>query len=395
MVLSNISMNLSESIAARGIYRATLAVIDLDAVAYNLASIRSVMHQQVAVCAVVKADAYGHGAVPLSKELASLGVEAFGVATVEEGVELREAGILQPVLVMGTNFSGAVAAQEFDLTPVIYSPDTAVRISEAACMAKRPMTIHIKVDTGMGRLGLLSDQWRTVLEELFQNKWIHVQGLSSHFSSAESDPRFTRLQLERFEQAVQQARTLGNIQIEHLHISNSAAILNCPEAEYTMVRPGLLLYGLYPEKSLMSKISVKPAMTFKTNVLYIKSVPVGQPISYGQTFRTQRISRIATLPVGYADGYRRDFSNRGWVLVRGRKAPVVGTVTMDFTMIDVTDLPQVSEEDEVLLFGAVEGASLPVEELAETIGAIPYELPCGLGRRVPRIYCRKGKVVDI
>ncbi len=395
MVLSNIIMNLSVSISERGIYRTTLAVIDLDAVAYNLASIRSLVSPSVAICAIVKADAYGHGAVPLSKELASLGVEAFGVATVEEGVELREAGIEQPVLVMGADYAGAMAAQEYNLIPVVYSPSTARRISEAACQAKRFITIHLKLDTGMGRLGLLPDQWTTVLEDLHQNRWIRVQGLASHFSSAELDPQFTRQQLDQFEQAVQQVSSLGGLPIEHLHVSNSAAILNCPEAEYTMVRPGLLLYGLYPEKSLRPKISVRPVMTFKTNVLYIKSVPIGRPISYGQTFRTKRNSRIATLPVGYADGYRRDFSGRGWVLVQGEKAPVVGTVTMDFTMIDVTDLPQVCEEDEVILFGVDEEASLPAEDLAEKIGAIPYELPCGVGRRVPRIYCRKGKVVDI
>jgi alanine racemase len=247
----------------------------------------------------------------------------------------------------------------------------------------------------MGRLGLPTDQWRPVLEDLVENPWIRLEGIASHFSSAESDPDYTEMQLDRFEEAVKQLRSFCKTAPRQLHVANSAGILNHPKSFYSMVRPGLLLYGVYPEPGLREKISVRPAMTFKTNVLYVKSLPPGRAVSYGQTFRTKRTSRIATLAVGYADGYRRDLSNRGWVLVRGHKAPVVGNVTMDLTMIDVTDAPDVAEGDEVILFGAIEGACLPVEDLAAEADTIPYELLCGVSRRVPRVYCRGGKILDV
>jgi alanine racemase len=377
-----------------GIYRETLAIVDLDAIAHNLQEIRSLLPHAVAICAIVKANAYGHGAIPVSRELETQGVEAFGVATVEEGLELRQAGIRRPILVMGASFSGIEAAQEQALTPVVYSPDTAVRISEAARRTEKPLAIHLKVDTGMGRIGLLMEDWRPVLEELLANPWVRVEGLMSHFSSAESDDAFTRNQLDRFERAVQQIHELGQGKTRHLHIANSAGILNHPESSYTMVRPGILLYGVYPERELKGRCGVRPSMTFKTRVLYVKSLPAGSPVSYGQTFVTKRPSRIATLPVGYADGYRRALSNRGRVLIRGKTAPVVGNVTMDLTLVDLTDIPDASEGDEVILFGNAGDTCLPVEDLAAELHTIPYELLCAVSQRVPRVYRRDGKVVD-
>jgi alanine racemase len=259
---------------------------------------------------------------------------------------------------------------------------------------KKSMSVHLKLDTGMGRLGVQAHECRAVLKGLLKNPWLEVMGLATHFSSADSDPAFTRTQLERFREAVDQAKVLFQEGVRQIHIANSAGLLNHPESVFTMVRPGLLLYGAYPEPGLKDKIRVRPAMTFKTRVLSVKTLPPGSPVSYGGTFRTERTSRIAALPVGYADGYRRDLSNRGWVLIRGSKAPVVGTVTMDLTMIDVTDIPEASEGDEVILFGPAEGACLPVEDLAERIGTIPYELLCAVSRRVPRVYIRAGNAVD-
>jgi alanine racemase len=378
-----------------GIHRATLAVVDLDAVTHNLRAFRNLLPPAVAICAIVKADAYGHGAVPVSKELEAQKVEAFGVATVEEGLELRRAGIQRPIMVLGYGFSGIEAAQEHQLAPVIYSPGTAKRVSEAARRMKKPLSVHLKLDTGMGRLGFLPDQWRPALEELRGNPWIHLEGIATHFSSAESDPDFTRTQIDRFEEVAGQIRQVCDGEGPRLHAANSAGTLCHPESVHSMVRLGLMLYGAYPEPGLKAKVTVKPAMTFKTHVLFVKSLPAGSPISYGQTFHTERTSRIATLAVGYADGYRRDLSNRGWVLIRGHKAPVVGTVTMDLTMVDVTDVPDVSEGDEVTLFGPAGGTSLPVEDLAEEIGTISYELLCAVSRRVPRVYTRRGKVVDV
>lgn len=377
-----------------GVHRATFAVIDLDAIAENLRTLRSLLPRSVAVCAVVKANAYGHGAVAVSRELEARGVEAFGVATLEEGLELRAAGIERPVLVLGIGVSGIEAAQEHRLTPVVYSVESGRRISEAARRMKKPLSVHLKIDTGMGRLGVQGEEWRAVLEDLLENPWIEVEGIATHFSSADSDPDFTRTQLGRFRQALEQAESLSGNRVKERHSANSAGLVHHPESVFTMVRPGLLLYGAYPEPGMRDKIEVRPAMTFKTHVLHVKSLPSGSPVSYGRTFQTKRPSRIATLPVGYADGYRRDLSNRGWVLLRGEKAPVVGNVTMDLTMVDVTEVPGVSEGDEVILFGGSDRSCLPVEDLAERIGTISYELLCAVSSRVPRIYVRGGKFLD-
>ena len=374
-----------------GIYRATLATVDLDAIAHNLHEIRSLLSHSTAVCAVVKADAYGHGAVPVARELEARGVDSFSVATVEEGLELREAGIRKPILVLGLGSSGVEQALDHELTPVVHNRESAKNVSEAARKAERPVPVHIKLDTGMGRLGLFPEGLDPILDVLRRDPRIRIQGIASHFSSAESDPLFTRAQRERFQEALGRTEGLLGTGIEQIHMANSAGILNCPEGAYTMVRPGIILYGVYPETGLASKIRLKPAMTFKTHVLDVKSHPAGSPVSYGQTFRTERPSRIATLPVGYADGYRRDLSNRGFVLVRGVRAPVAGTVTMDLTLVDVTDIPGVEQGDEVVLFGKTGQGSLPVEELAETINTIPYELLCAVSKRVPRLYCRSGE----
>jgi alanine racemase len=378
-----------------GIYRSTLAVVDLDAIVYNLSALRSLLPSSVAVCAIVKADAYGHGAVPVSRELEANGVEAFGVATIEEGLELRRAGITRPILVLAVGPAGIEVAREHGLSPVIYSPDMAERLSRAARAMEKPLPVHLKIDTGMGRLGLLRDEWKAILRDLRENPWIEIEGLATHFSSADSDEAFTRTQLGRFEAMVDEAGETREPPAKRIHAANSAGIVSYPESIFTMVRPGLLLYGSYPEPGLRDKITVRPAMTFKTHVLYTKTLPAGSPVSYGRTFHTKRTSRIATLPVGYADGYRRDLSNRAWVLLRGQKAPVVGTVTMDLIMVDVTDIPDVSEGDEAILFGPTEGACLPVEDLAERIGTISYELLCAVSKRVPRVYTRGGKIVDV
>jgi alanine racemase len=378
-----------------GIYRTTLAVVDLDAISHNLRAFRDLLPPSVAICAIVKADAYGHGAVPVSRALEAQKVDAFGVATVEEGLELRRAGIQGPIMVLGYGFSGIEAAREHQLALVIYSPGTAKRVSEAALRIKKPLSVHLKLDTGMGRLGFLPDQWRPALEDLLGNPWIHLAGIATHFSSAESDPDFTRTQIDRFNEMLGQVRQIRDGDGVRVHAANSAGTLSHPEGIYSMVRLGLMLYGAYPEPGLKAKVSVRPAMTFKTHVLYVKSLPAGSPVSYGQTFQTKRPSRIATVAVGYADGYRRDLSNRGWVLIRGQKAPVVGNVTMDLTMVDVTDIPDVSEGEEVILFGPAGGTCLPVEDLADEIGTISYELLCAVSRRVPRVYIRGGKVVGV
>jgi len=373
-----------------GIHRPTLAIIDLDALAHNLREIRKLLPPGTAVCAVVKADAYGHGAGAVSRELERLGVECFAVATVEEGIELREAGIRRPVMVFGIGDSGARESLEKGLTPVIYSRACADRISEVARASGRDVSVHIKLDTGMGRVGLLEEEWFPVAEELLENPHIRLEGLLSHYSSADSDPGFTRTQARRFREALDRGMRLSTCSGKQVHMANSAGILCDEEITGNMARPGIILYGAYPARHLMDRIPLRPVMTLQTRVLHVKTLPSGSPVSYGQTFHTTRTSRIATLPLGYADGYRRDLSNRGWVLIHGKTAPVVGTVTMDLTMVDVTDLPETRVGDEVILFGGSGDRILRVDDLAEKIGTIPYELLCAVSRRVPRITRRSG-----
>ncbi|MEW6444407.1 MAG: alanine racemase [bacterium] len=374
-------------------FRPTLAIVDLDAIAFNFQAIRGLLSAGTQIYAIVKADAYGHGAVPVSRELEALGVQGFGVATVEEGLELRRAGIRTPVLVLGVCSSGIEEALEADLTPVVYSPGSAARVSEAARRIGKRVSVHLKLDTGMGRLGIARDQWLIVMAELRQNPWIRLEGVLSHLAAAESDPGFTELQFSRFDEGVLEATRLWGEAPQKVHLANSAGILGYPERTWSGVRPGIMLYGVRPDPKLGAGVEVRPAMTFRTSVLAVRAVPAGTPLSYGGTFRTRRDSRIAVLPVGYADGYRRDFSNRARVLVRGSLVPVVGTVTMDLTLADVTDLAAAAEGDEVVLFGRGAGGHLPVEDLARSVGTIPYELLCAVSRRVPRIYLKGGKAL--
>ncbi len=377
-----------------GTYRATAAVVDLDAIDHNLLAVRKRIPSSVEICAVVKADAYGHGAVPVSRTLEARGVEAFGVATVEEGIELREAGIRRPILLLGASSPGVEILRRYRLTPVIHSEEAAKRLLEETRAASGPpLPVHLKVDTGMGRLGILRDRWEAIVEALARGPGIRIEGIASHFSSAESDPGYTLGQIGRFDAAVEAARRhLGPGRLR-LHIANSAGILNHPSRLYDLVRPGLVLYGVHPAPGLRERIDLRPAMTFQSRILAVRTLPEGSPISYGRTFRTRRRSRIAVLPVGYADGYRRDLSNRAHVLVRGVEAPVVGNITMDLTLADVTDIPGAGEGDEVILFGTSPTGNLPAEDLAERVGTIPYEILCGVGRRVPRLYRRGGRIV--
>jgi len=379
-----------------GVHRPTLAIIDLDALAHNLSEIRRVLPRPMGVCAVVKADAYGHGAVAVGRELEALGVESLAVATVEEGIELRRGGVRAPVLVLGIGRSGTEEALEHDLTPVVYSEASARRVMEAAARARgRDVRVQVKLDTGMGRVGLPEDGWVAVAEERLAAPRIRLEGWLTHYSSAESDPDFTRTQARRFRAALERAARLPSCGGEQVHIASSAGILCGEEIAGNLVRPGILLYGAFPDPGLADRADLYPVMTFRTEVMQVKTLPPGSPVSYGQTFRTRRRSRIATLPVGYADGYPRRLSNRGAVLIHGERAPVAGTVTMDLTMVDVTDLPEVREGDEAVLFGRTgTGATLRADEVARAVGSIPYELFCAVSRRVPRVCTRGGRAVD-
>ena len=366
--------------------RPTVGEVDLGALEFNYRQIKKRIPEDVKLLAVVKADAYGHGAVPVSLRLEKLGVEYLGVAIPEEGVELRKGGVRAPILVLGGIF-GAELDQifRFHLTPVIFRKDALRALSQEAERRRKRVKVHLKVDTGMGRLGVPLSLWSDFLREVRRLPKIDVEGILSHFSMTDKEKGFTHNQWKAFQRAVAIARELG-ISPWYLHMANSATLTAFPAYASRLVRPGIMLYGSYPSPAFCSLISLKPVMTLKTRIHFLKSVPPGTKISYGGTFQTRRESLIATLPIGYADGYSRHLSNQGEVLVKGKRAPVVGRVCMDFVMVDVTDIPRVSIGEEVVLMGRQGREQITPEEIAEKIHSISYEVLCSIGRRVPRVY---------
>ncbi len=365
--------------------RPTAAVIDLGALEHNFKEvIRRAEGRKI--LAVVKADAYGHGAVRVSGRLLKLGAEMLGVALVEEGRELREAGIDAPILVMGALFREQVPAViELKLTPVLYTMTVAQALSRAAEKQQAKVSVHVKIDTGMGRIGIAPEETPDFIAALRRLPGIDVQGLMSHFADADlRDKKFASKQLDRFEALVRELDARG-IGIPVRHAANSAAILDYQRALFTMVRPGLMLYGYNPLET-GGNVDLEPVLSLVTRIAFLKSVSAGVPISYGRTFVTRRESRIATLPIGYADGYSRGLSNSGEAIVRGVRVPVVGRVCMDMCMIDVTDVPGVSEEDAVVLIGSQGKERITADAIAVKTGTIAYEVLCGISSRVPRIY---------
>jgi len=365
----------------------TNAEIDLGALAYNYHQLRQCIPPAVNFLAVVKADAYGHGAVPVSKKLEELGADFLGVATVQEGVELREGGIQKPILVLSGVYQEEVEALlDYDLTPMLYRLEIAEALSAAASKQGTKVPVHIKVDTGMGRIGVLAEEAADFMNRVRKLENLEIEGIASHFSTAdEGDSAFAAEQLERFSRTIEEMKQL-DINPPFCHIANSAALVNLPAAHFTVVRPGIMLYGSYPSPSLQANVSLRQVMSWKSRVADLKKVPEGYPISYGRTFITQRPSRIAAIPVGYADGYNRLLSNRGKVLIKGKRMPVVGRVCMDWTMVDVTDIPGVEVGEEVVLMGSQLGQEITPEEMGEWIGTISYEILCSVGKRVHRIY---------
>jgi len=367
--------------------RPTVCFVDLNALGWNFRQIRSKVGSQVKVLSMVKANGYGHGAAAISKALAAEGSDAFGVATTEEGVELRQAGICTPILVLAGAYPDQVD-QFFDnsLTPVIHALASLEELDAIVHRRKKSLNVHLKIDTGMGRIGLLAAEFNSWLPKIKTLKALKIEGVFSHFSHAESvEGSYTRQQLRTFQGIVERLRAEG-IFPSLVHLANSAATITLPQAYFDMVRPGLMLYGIYPSPAMASQICLKPVLSWKTRILQLKKVPAGSSISYGQTFVTKRESFIATLPIGYADGYPRLLSNRGEVLVTGKRAPVAGRVCMDLTMIDVTDIGKIQQGDEVVLLGRQGDAEISADDMAAWADTISYEILTSIGARVPRIH---------
>jgi alanine racemase len=358
----------------------TFAEIDLNALTHNLGEVRKKTGNK-SILAVVKADAYGHGSIKVSKHLLKSGASMLGVAFTEEAIELRKAGIKVPILVFFES-NNIDAYFKYSLTPVVFDFKSAEAISTKAYKHNRKIAVHIKVDTGMGRVGVMSTNALPEILKIAEIKNLQLEGLMSHFSDSDmTDKDFAAVQLRSFTKLIESLKK-KNIRFKFLHIANSAAVLQFPEAHLNMVRPGIMLYGYGPVK----RNNLKPVLSLKSKIIFIKNVPTGTPISYGRTFITKRKSTIATIPIGYADGYSRKLSNSGEVLISGKRAPVVGLVCMDTIMVDVTEIPYVKENTDVVLIGSRGKEKITAQDIADKIGSIPYEILTAIGHRVKRIY---------
>ncbi len=369
--------------------RPTFAEIDLTAIAQNIQAIKKRVHP-AQVMAVVKADAYGHGAIPVAKVALESGATCLGVALVEEAIALRNYGFLEPILV----FSGACDDQlidffNYDLEATVYTRQLADSLSNLAKHFQKSICIHIKIDTGMGRVGILWENAINFIEYLARLDGIQLQGVYTHFATAdEQDKSYARLQFDRFKNILKLIAE-KNIHIPLKHAANSGAILDMPETYLDMVRAGVMMYGYYPSSDTTESISINPAMTLKSRVTFIKQVPQNFSVSYGRKFITSQPTRIATIPLGYADGYNRLLTNKALVTIKGKKFPLVGRVCMDLVMVDIGTEDNIQIGDEVIVFGRQEDNALTVKEICQLIDTIPYEVTCWVSKRVPRVYLKK------
>lgn len=368
-------------------FRQTWVEVDLAALEDNYRLIRGTLAPQTKIMAAVKANAYGHGILEVSRKLISCGVDYLGVACIDEALILRKGGIEAPLLDLGAFLKGDLEAiVRYDLTATVTDLRLARQLDAAARRLKKRIKVHIKVDTGMGRLGVWHKEADSFICKVCALTHLKIEGLYTHFPSADSDESFTKSQIAVFSTLVDKLRFKG-IEIPLRHSANSAAILAFEGSHFNLVRPGLALYGLRQKTRFPCRLALKPVLAFKTRIVYLKTVSRGRSVSYGRTFVAKRDTAVATLPVGYGDGYNRLLSNKARVLIRGRLCRVVGVVCMDQTMVDVGPLRQQARVyDEVVLIGSQGGKRIRVEEVASLCRTIPYEVVCWISLRVPRVY---------
>lgn len=379
-------------------YSRIYAEINLDAVAENFAAMKKNIDPKTKIMAVVKADGYGHGAVPIARLVEEYEyIWGFATATAEEALQLRTAGIKKPILVLGFVFEEHYAQIiEHDIRIVVFKRDMAEQLSAEAVRQGKKAVIHFGLDTGMTRIGFADTEENvSVIREICGLPNVEAEGMFTHFARAdETDRTVTERQLVRFERFIEALKQNG-VELPLCHCSNSAGIIEFPEANREVVRAGITIYGIYPSDEVRKElVPLTPVMQLKSHVSFIKEVEPGVQVSYGGTFETVRKTRIATIPAGYADGYPRQLSNKGWVLIRGQKAPILGRICMDQFMVDVTDIPEVMDLDEAVLLGKSGEAEIKVEELSNLCGRFPYEFVCDIAKRVPRVYIREGKISE-
>jgi alanine racemase len=366
-------------------YRPTWAEIDLKAIEYNYKQVRRLVGKNMNIMVVVKANAYGHGIVEVATVLERIGVNYLGVATTDEAVRLRENGIKTPILVLGSVLPVEIPVLvEHGVTITLCDSAIFDAVKKAAAFG-RGAKVHVKIDTGMGRIGIWHEDALDFIKSVSREKDVQVEGIYTHFSSAGRDDFFTNYQIESFEKLLAKLEA-SDIRIPLKHAANSIATVDIKRAHLNLVRPGLVIYGMYPKYNFPKLIKLKPVLSLKTHIVYIKDTPPGRSISYGRTHVTQKNTRIATLPIGYADGFARNLSNKAEVLVRGKRAGVVGKVTMDQTMIDIGHIKSAQVGDEVILVGRQGMEEIRMEKLARLAGTIAYEAISLISNRVPRVY---------
>ncbi len=381
-------------------YERVYAEINLDAIIENVRSMEQNVAKDTKMLGVIKTDGYGHGSVPIAHCLEPMDcMYGFAVATAEEAHILRRAGVKKPILILGYTYpySYEMLARE-DIRLAVFREDTIERLAEAARKAGKPIKVHIKVDTGMGRIGVTPDaEGLALVQRIMEQKGLEIEGIFTHFAKAdELDKAHAKEQFTLFQQFIQDIEEKLGLHIPIKHCANSAAIIELPETNMNVVRPGIALYGLAPSAEVnMERVALKPALSWYSHIVYLKTIHKGQSVSYGGLFTAERDTKVATVPVGYGDGYPRSLTGKGYVLIRGKKAPILGRVCMDQFMVDVTDIPEATESDRVTLLGVDGGESISAELLGELSGRFNYELVCDIGKRVPRVYRKAGEVVAV
>ncbi len=364
-------------------YRPTWAEVDLGNLSHNFSLVKRSLSPRTKVLVTVKADAYGHGLLPVSRALVAGGVDYLGVASIDEGIRLREGGISAPILLLGMILKRDIPPLfEYNLVPSICTGEMALALNSMARRLNRPINVHVKVDTGMGRVGVLYKDAYRFFRKVHALKYVYIEGLFTHLACADVNNSFTGYQIDLMETLIRRLNRAG-IRIAWMHAANSMGLLKYKKSHFNMVRPGLIIYGLYPQERLA--VELLPVLSLKTRVVYTKKVPVGYGISYGHTYVTRRAAHIVTLPIGYGDGYPRNLSNLGPVLIRGRRFRISGRVCMDQILVDTGNV-RVEPGEEAVLIGSQGKNRITAEELAGLAGTIPYEIVCGLGSRIPRVY---------
>jgi len=379
------------------IYQRTCVTVDLDVICGNMERMKANISENTRMIGVIKTDGYGHGAVPIARELACKSyMYGFATATVEEAIELREAGITAPILILGYTFPDCYEELvKREIRPALFRQDTAVMLNEAAKMLGKKLKVHVKVDTGMGRIGIRpGEEGISFVKHVLAMEHLELEGIFTHFSRAdELDKSAVKKQIERFSAFLQEIERETGYRIPIRHCSNSAGILELPEANMDVVRAGITLYGLWPSDAVRKDIvHLEPALSWNSHIVYCKEIHAGDAVSYGGTYVAETTMRVATVPVGYGDGYPRSLSGKGYVLIHGKKAPILGRVCMDQMMVDVTGIPEAVEGAEVVLLGKSGELEITAEKLGELSGRFNYELVCCIGKRVPRVYRKGGKL---